>query len=615
MSFPVKVSSHVVVEGKVYDKSLTLNQGLTLIVGQNGAGKTHILRGLKDNIQQHLASKKVRFLSAGRMGPLEEFRSNINGHYHIPRFEEAQYGSVTDVTRRHSTETLTGDFQTLSARPDILIKVQERLRKLFKRDILIEWNGGFLKVKFARLNVESTSYSSGREASGLLHLVGILAALYDDEVGALLIDEPEVSLHPQLQAFLLKEINSVVGFPSEENNKKIIVIATHSTEMIKLEKPSDLLSIVFCYDLTSDLIQLDSETGELKNTKVRSLITRLGQEHKLSLFCKRPLLVEGPSDVLICTALASKAGLYLEAAGSQLLPVIGKGQMPVVLKLLRLLGKDPVVLVDADAITDDFDLVSSFVNGNYIADSEASLLGQASASQMANLIYRDFCRLVTDRWVDIEDSAKQHPYWINKESGSEELAKRRSSFCTLFNENTPDFPKGSPWYIMRNRLITLMSLLESVGCFVLRRGSIESYYMDVDRFTSSGKPSAAVDEMEFIEQKDLSEIQSSYDDIIRCLKYSADSEKISEAESIRDILLSVAAPALGRLQMGATSQEITILARSIIGERSNLFGFKVEDEKLIIDLESRILNIDGFPIIFEKNDDVIKKVNRSLGLN
>ena len=65
-------------------------------------------------------------------------------------------------------------------------------------------------------------------------LLGFLSALYDDEVGVLLIDEPEVSLHPQLQAFLLKEITRVAGIPSEDGYKKIIVMATHSTEMIKI---------------------------------------------------------------------------------------------------------------------------------------------------------------------------------------------------------------------------------------------------------------------------------------------------------------------------------------------------------------------------------------------
>ena len=104
-------------------------------------------------------------------------------------FENATFGDKTATSRRHQTETILGDFATLSERPDILIKVQERLRKLFKRDIIIDWDGGNLKVFFARVDQENTSnYSSAREASGLLHLVAMLSALYDDEVGCLLID-------------------------------------------------------------------------------------------------------------------------------------------------------------------------------------------------------------------------------------------------------------------------------------------------------------------------------------------------------------------------------------------------------------------------------------------
>ena len=166
--------------------------------------------------------------------------------------------------QRHQIETISGDFHTLYKRPDILIKVQERLRKLFKRDIKIEWDSGFLKVFFLRVGASNTYYSSAREASGLLHLVGILSALYDDEVGVLLIDEPEVSLHPQLQAFLLKEITRVAGIPGEDGYKKIIVMTTHSTEMIKISKTDDLLSFIFCNDLKEAPIQIPKDAGSYK---------------------------------------------------------------------------------------------------------------------------------------------------------------------------------------------------------------------------------------------------------------------------------------------------------------------------------------------------------------
>ena len=269
----------------------------------------------------------------------------------------------------------------VSARTDILIKVRERLQKLFKRNIKIDWDAGNLKVSFARLDNGNSYYSSGREASGLLHLVGILSALYDDEVGVLLIDEPEVSLHPQLQAFLLKEITRVAGIPKQNDYKKIIVMATHSTEMIKISKTDDfVIFLFFCNDLKEDPIQITKDAGELQNKHLKSLVARLGQEHKLALFSRTPLLVEGPSDVIICNALSDKLDLNLEAAGSQILPINGKEAMSETVKLFRLMGKTPTVLVDADAFADSLNLVRDYFHNEQIqnaADRLASKNGHS----------------------------------------------------------------------------------------------------------------------------------------------------------------------------------------------------------------------------------------------
>ncbi len=195
-----------------------------------------------------------------------------------------------------------------------------------------------------------------------MHLVGLLAALYDDDVDILLIDEPEISLHPQLQAFLLKEILRVTREPNENSYQKIIIIATHSAEMIKISKTDDLLSFIFCNDLRRDAKQIPDDTGELQNKNIQSLIARLGHEHKLALFSRTPLLVEGPSDVIICNTLSDKLYLNIEAAGSQILPVNGKEIMPETIKLFRLMGKSPTILVDADAFADNLNLVNAYFN-------------------------------------------------------------------------------------------------------------------------------------------------------------------------------------------------------------------------------------------------------------
>jgi predicted ATPase len=344
MSFPVTVNYQIPELFGSVEQSITLHGGLTTFVGPNGSGKTQVMRHLKKELEQHAGGRKVRYLSGGRLAHLESFRSDYDGHRGgRPRYDDAQFGGKNFRGGRHSAETAIGDFHTLSVRPDLQIKVTERLRSLFNRDMYLDWDAGNLKVTFSRIDTDGSPYSSAREASGLLHLVVVLAALYDDEVGVLLLDEPEVSLHPQLQAFLLREIQSVAGDP-EDPQKKIVVIATHSTAFIDIRGPEDLTRIVFFADAVIPPLQVAPDAEELKSRNLQSLLTRLGQSHKEAFFSSRPMLVEGPSDAIICNALSHRLNLYLGVAGTQIVPVIGKGSMPAVTKLMRLTGKTPVVL-------------------------------------------------------------------------------------------------------------------------------------------------------------------------------------------------------------------------------------------------------------------------------
>jgi energy-coupling factor transporter ATP-binding protein EcfA2 len=621
LNFPISIKANINSHNGNFSRDIELQGGLTILIGPNGGGKTHLLRGLKETLTSVTAGKKVRFLSAGRMGLLEQYRSNYDGHRgNNPNYENASFGSKDDASRRHEMETLNGDFQTLSERADILIKVQERLRKLFKRDLILEWDAGMLKVVFARLDTTSKPYSSGREASGLLHLVGILAALYDDEVGALLIDEPEVSLHPQLQSFLLNEITNAAGHPSEGGYKKLVIMATHSTEMLKISKPNDLTSLIFCHDLDKPPVQLAPDNGQLKNKKLQALIARLGQEHKLSLFCRRPLLVEGPSDVMIASFISNKLELHLEAAGSQLLPVIGKGQMPVVTKFMKLIGKDPVVLADADAFTDDMVLAQCFLANSSIADANASKLGAQSALYLVSSAHSDFCSLVNEHWEDISKQSEIHPYYVNAEESVDEKVRKRAVFCTLLSLDSSvlnDLANADKWSSMKDRLIVVLQLLEDSGCFILRKGAIESYYQASNIYTSEGKPTAAVDEIDYLDQLSDEEIKEKLNDLVRCIEYASEGKCIDEAESLRDILLSIAAPAAARLNTNdkTTTQDINILAKTILGERANIFNCSVEAGKLKINIESNILNVGGFPVTINKNDDVVKIIENVLRSN
>lgn len=576
------------------------------------------MRGMKESLQKIINDKKVSFVSAGRIGSLENYRSDYDGHRGgYLNYDSANYGSKEQQQRRHQIETLNGAFQTLAARADILIKVKERLRKLFKRDIEIRWDAGEIKVFFSHGN--SLAYSSGREASGLLHLVGLLAMIYDDEIGALLLDEPEVSLHPQLQAFLLQEILHVSGWPVPEENKKIIVLCTHSTEFIGLSKPSDLLNLVFCADLSQNPIQIPKDSGELKNRKVGALISRMGQEHKLALFASTPLLVEGPSDVIICASIARKLDLHLEAGGSQILPVIGKGQFPVVSKLFKLMGKNPVILADADAFTDSSEL-AHFVLNSQRANAAAAKLGAASANSLASQVYNDFCAIVDSNWGTIEVEAIKHPYWTQRDIQSDEdlkKVKRRAAFATLFKNSDADIEvleEGKSWLLIKERISTLLGLLEAEGCFVLRKGAIESYFSFDEESLGSSKPEAAANEAAEIINENCSNVEKFYGDIIRCLKFASAAEKISEAESLQEVLLAICAPALAKIRLGQSAANLNAIAASITPDLANIFDLKSVNGNMEVSLLSKVLDVEGFPITISPNDDLLTVVATALKL-
>ena len=250
---------------------LTFYSGLTVFIGPNGSGKTRVLKKLKKCSFDHINAFQIRYLSSNRIGDLEQYRSKIDEY----NYGDSDYIVGNEATRRvkHQIEIAKGDFFVMDDRKDVFIKVSERLSVLFNRNMFIRWDSGQLKVFFSKKG-SNKEYSVALEASGLLNLVSILAALYDDEIKVLLIDEPEVSLHPQLQRFVLNEIKKVAGDYNEQG-KKLIVMSTHSTEIIDINKVNDLPNYVFFLDDGSSPKQIEPLDDVLKNKKLKELIIRM----------------------------------------------------------------------------------------------------------------------------------------------------------------------------------------------------------------------------------------------------------------------------------------------------------------------------------------------------
>ena len=148
---------------------------------------------------------------------------------------------------------------------------------------------------------------------------------------------------------------------------------------------------------------------------------------------------------------------------------------------------------------------------------------------------------------------------------------------------------------------------------MLRRGTIENYYQSQPPVPAD-KIVWSVDEMATIEALSQAQARTAYADIIRCVQSAAQTESINEAESLRDVLLSIATPALAKVQDGGSTLDVQQLARSLLRERSKLFNLSVANKCLTVTLESSIMKVPGFPLTLSVGDDAIKVVNQRLEL-
>lgn len=592
------------------DVQITLYSGLTIFVGTNASGKTQTLKKIRDIMRNEVDSNKVRYLSSNRIGNMERYRSKIDQYTYTT--DDYTFGDQATKRARLQIETACGDFFAMDERKDVFIKVSERLSVLFNRNIFIRWDAGQMKVFFGKTDSEQ-EYSVAAEASGLVNVISILAALFDESVEVLLIDEPEVSLHPQLQSYLLREMKNVV-----KKYNKTIIISTHSAEMIELNKASDLCNYIFFRKNTLPK-QISPDAPELNSVKLKEFLLRMSLIYNEGFFAKKVLLIEGSSDMILCRYLCNRLDLNLDVAGSQIIPVEGKGQFPIITKLFRLIGKEVCVLTDLDGFTDDnsiINLFSELPEGTKIANDHGNENLQSMIREIKTKI-DEVIRSTKDNMISIYS---QHPYWINRDLEAEEdKIIRRALVAQLFTVDEDElltWPDSQEWTSLKKRITVLLDILEELGCFILRKGAIESYYTFSPNTTFNGKPSAAAHEVSCWEEKSTEQIYEHFSDITRSLQFAALEKNVDESFAVKKELLSELALILGILPEVSTEKEILSCIKQSKGSVDSLFDYKIINENkrlgVEVSLKSEIIDVAGFPFKAFIGDNVNSLIDEKI---
>lgn len=281
---------------------------LNVIVGRNGSGKSRFLRdlsALRDN--EHYA---VSYLSPERAG---EFSDDPNVEHNvrlIPRFLDDDRNKNQSVNFKKASKLrlkqLAGYW---GLRVDRVLEIRSDETRTFETEYLTHINqllsnvvlerdtrGEFRFVAQNGDTIDPAGLSSGESevvalASEVMHFFAICD---DSKTNLLILDEPDVHLHPDLQAkfarFLISQIERLA---TGVRAKTYTILATHSTPLI-----CDLALANYCSIGTKE--QGNSNVLQRPVAEAfKSVAPFFG--HPLSRFIGNdiPLIVEGEDDVRV----------------------------------------------------------------------------------------------------------------------------------------------------------------------------------------------------------------------------------------------------------------------------------------------------------------------------
>ena len=316
---------------------------LNFLVGPNGSGKSRFAETLKNNLPDS------RLLGTDR---LRGMTKNEGLGFLGEHFKEGFQKSLFKHIRQAGTNFGSGldTFVLLEERPDIRVLVEATLSHLFSRNIFLEWDSGNLIPKATLLGSGSSSYRIDHdECHGIKELMVLLTHLYNDQYSYLIIDEPELNLHPQFQAFFMQEARKFAGVPDPGTRKKVIFLITHSPFMIDIRNIDDLRSVLsfnLKHSVPTSLADIDNSTAQ----RLSTLIPRINVHHKQLFFSDNPVFVEGILDAQIIEGIQERRNASITAAGSCIIDAGGCEEVNRYLELCRKFAKEAFFFYDLDSL-------------------------------------------------------------------------------------------------------------------------------------------------------------------------------------------------------------------------------------------------------------------------
>lgn len=311
---------------------------VSYFVGRNGSGKSRTAKRIVERTGG-------RLLSTDRLAGLMVYTNY--GWTSIPAMEGFRGIPLGDQERgqARSLAQQSGsgidEMYALKDQPEVWLRVAAFLRRALGRVMELRESAGLLDPYVRAGDIE---YSLLRdEGHGLRELVILLTAVYRQDWTMLVVDEPELHLHPSMARLWLSELERVC----REGNRRAVVV-THEPSLVKPAAYTDLEAIwLFVPGVGSQ--PLSAHVRGADAGRITASLQGNPQLVSQLVFSPRPVLVEGIHDVAALTVALGRTQAPEVVAQTDLIECGGSGGVALWFEVASAAGLDVRAVADLDA--------------------------------------------------------------------------------------------------------------------------------------------------------------------------------------------------------------------------------------------------------------------------
>ncbi len=440
---------------KVQEYSLNNLSRINVVLGKNGCGKSRMLRQLDSGLAAPNIAKYITPERGGSVIYEPGIESAINSDVNWMR--NSRSSNLFDNFRQQSVAQYR-KLETLALR-DLENKAGkgfqpyiEKLNQLLDRIELVrerEVMSFVMREKGSEKPVRASDISSGE--SELISL-GIEFLVFSEELKAgsdnwLLIDEPDVHLHPDLQVRLIRFLEKLVG--EKDFN---VILATHSTAILGAFEDYSKVRLAFMTPGQKSLSFIQVSESH------RKLLPVFGAHPLTNIFNEAPfLLVEGESDVRIWQEAKKSAGgsivVYPCPAGSVDKLKELESDAREILKAVYDDAKG-YSLIDGDGITESIEDILPITRMRLNCRTAENLLLSDDALGVVETNWSKL-QVGIEKWL--EDNKDHCNYGVMQEFKKGGYDRRQASVKEIRNDIIGIIGTSKPWEVVVGRAISKLA--------------------------------------------------------------------------------------------------------------------------------------------------------------